>query len=597
MTQVKTHLYQILKDKFGFDAFRPLQEEAINALLDKKDVLLVLPTGGGKSICFQLPALLKKGITVVISPLIALMDDQVLALRENGIYAFAMHSNANPNDDHGLFNQDTTIIYMAPERLLSKQTLNYLENKSVQLFAIDEAHCVSMWGNDFRPEYEKLSILKDRFPNVPTIALTATADSVTQKDIITKLKLSSPKQFLGSFERKNITLTSRPGTERMKQIKRFLDKHKDEAGIIYCLSRKGTESVAEGLQSMGLRAAHYHAGMSGEERKFVHNKFLHDEIKIVCATIAFGMGIDKSNIRWVIHYNMPKNIEGYYQEIGRAGRDGEEAEALLFHSYADVVKLRSFIDGSEAEEKFKIVQSQKLNRMWNFANASNCRTNMILNYFGEYKEELCGHCDNCLSPPEMIDGTTVAQKALSAIYRTQERLTLKNLIDVLRGSERADLARWGWDKIKTFGAGKELSTEDWRAYITQLINTGYIKLDYADYSKLKLTPLSREVLFEKKQISLAKYVWQDRKETKKKEVRAKVTDYDIHLFRELKKVRKEIAKERGVPPYIVFGDESLREMAHYKPTTKMEFSNIKGVGEFKLTNFAEAFLSVIEGYE
>lgn len=601
MESIKAKLYNTLKESFGYEKFRPLQEEAISAVLADQDVLLVLPTGGGKSICYQLPAVIKKGISIVVSPLIALMDDQVISLRENGINAHAVHSNLDHNDRTNVYGkvmtEETSILYMAPERLLSDSILHYLKNQNVSLFAIDEAHCVSVWGNDFRPEYEKLSILKREFPDVPTIALTATADSATQQDIITKLHLKKPNTYIGSFERKNITITTRPGTDRLKQVKRLIDKYEGDPGIIYCLSRKGTESVAESLNSMGYNAAYYHAGMAADERKFVHNKFLYDEIKIVCATIAFGMGIDKSNIRWVIHYNMPKNLEGYYQEIGRSGRDGEPAEAMLFFSYADVIKLRSFIDGSDAEEQFKIVQSQKLNRMWEFANASNCRTNIILNYFGEFRNESCGHCDNCLHPPEMVDGLTIAQKALSAIYRTKERLTIRNLIDVLRGSDRGDLKKWGWDQIKTFGAGKDLSAEDWRAYITQLINMGYIRLDYLDYSKLKLTPLSRELLFENKSISLARYVWQDKKAPQKKEPVQAVTDYDVHLLRALKQVRKDIAEQRGVPAFVVFGDASLREMAHYKPKSLIEFSNIKGVGEYKLTTFGEAFVNAIKEYE
>ncbi len=598
MTQINDQLYTTLKEKFGYDTFRPLQEEAIASVLENKDVLLVLPTGGGKSICYQLPALIKKGLTVVVSPLIALMDDQVLALRQNGINAHALHSNLDPSDRTNvyghIFSGKTSLIYMAPERLLSEPILNYLENQDLSLFAIDEAHCVSIWGNDFRPEYEKLSVLKEKFPKVPTIALTATADTATQEDIIQKLKLNKPNKFLGSFERKNITISSRPGTDRIKQMKRFIDE--EEAGIIYCLSRKSTENVAETLQSLGYKAAHYHAGMNGDERKFVHNKFLYDEIKIVCATIAFGMGIDKSNIRWIIHYNMPKNLEGYYQEIGRSGRDGEEARALLFFSYADVVKLRSFVEDSDADDQYKIIQRQKLNRMWDFANSSNCRTNMILNYFGEFRDQSCGHCDNCLNPPEMIQGKIIAQKALSAVARTKERLTMRNLIDVLRGSERADLERWGWNKIKTFGAGKDLSQEDWRAYITQLVNMGYISVDYVDYSKLKLTPLSRQILFESKEISLAKFIWQDKTKPKKPEHVQAVTDYDVHLFRELKTLRKKLADEREVPAFVIFSDASLREIAHYKPTARMEFSNIKGVGEYKLENFGEEFLEVIKEY-
>lgn len=595
---IKNAIHQILKDKFGYDRFRPLQEEAITAVLEGHDTLLVLPTGGGKSICFQVPALVKEGISIVVSPLIALMDDQVISLRENGINAYAIHSNVSSHEQNLIYSKissdSASILYMAPERLLTENMLRYLDTMNVSLIAIDEAHCVSVWGNDFRPEYEKLRILKERFPKVPTIALTATADSATQKDIIEKLALSEPKHLLGSFERKNITISARPGTDRIKEIRKFIYNYEDEAGIIYCLSRKACESVADSLQSFGLEAAYYHAGMTGDERKFVHNNFLYDKIKIVCATIAFGMGIDKSNIRWVIHYNMPKNLEGYYQEIGRSGRDGEPAESLLFSSYADVVKLRSFIDGSEASEQFKIVQSQKLNRMWEFANASNCRTNMILNYFGEFRSEACGHCDNCLNPAEMIDGKVIAQKAMSAIYRSQERLTVRNLIDVLRGSDRSEIKKWGWDRIKTFGAGKDLSPEDWKAYITQLVNMGYIEIDYLNYSKLKLTNLSKGVLFGDDGLSLAKFIWQEKKRTNKKEPVQKITEYDIYLFRELKKVRAEIASSRGVPAYIIFGDASLREMAHYKPKSLVEFSNIKGIGEYKLTEFGSYFVDKIK---
>ena len=597
MTPIRTQIHRILKDKFGYDSFRPYQEEAIESVLKGEDVLLVLPTGGGKSICFQLPALVKKGITVVVSPLIALMDDQVLALRENGISAHAIHSNLENHDRTNvygqIFSEETSIVYMAPERLLTESMLTYLENQNVGLFAIDEAHCVSEWGNDFRPEYEKLKILKDKFPDIPTIALTATADATTQKDIIDKLQLSNPAQYLGSFERKNINITARPGTDKIKQIRHFIGKYDGDPGIVYCLSRRSCESVSESLQSFGLNAAFYHAGMDAGERKFVHSKFLHDEIQIVCATIAFGMGIDKSNIRWVVHYNMPKNLEGYYQEIGRSGRDGEPAETLLFSSYSDVVKLRSFIENSEAEDHFKMIQSQKLNRMWEFANAFNCRTNMILNYFGEFRDHPCGHCDNCNHPAEMIDGKVISQKAMSAIYRSKEKLTLRNLIDVLRGSERAELAKWGWNRIKTFGAGKDLSAEDWRAYITQLINMGYISIDYVNYSKLRLTPLARQILFDNKEISLAKFVWQDKKASKKREPVQQATDYDVYLFRELKELRKQIALDRGVPAFVVFSDASLREMAHYKPKSLVEFSGIKGVGEYKMTNFGETFIEVI----
>ena len=602
MSFSKQEIYSALKENFGYDSFRPLQEEAISSTLSANDVLLILPTGGGKSICYQLPALLLKGIAIVVSPLIALMDDQAMALRTNGINAYAIHSNLNEGEKREMYasiaRKENCIIYMAPERLVTESMLTFLSRNDISLIAIDEAHCVSMWGNDFRPEYEQLKVLKKHFANVPLIALTATADSATQLDILKKLEIPLAKKYLGSFERSNLKISARPGTNRLPQIRKFVEERRDSSGIIYCLSRRECEDLSASLQGFGLNSAFYHAGMNAEERKFVHNKFLYDEIPIVCATIAFGMGIDKSNIRWVVHHNMPKNLEGYYQEIGRAGRDGLPSEALLFSSYADVVKLRRFIEESDAEEQFKIVQTQKLNRMWSFANASNCRTNIILNYFGEYRDQSCGYCDNCRQPPEMIDGKTIAQKAMSAIYRSKERLTLRNLIDVLRGSERKELTRWGWNKIKTFGAGKDVSAEDWRAYITQLINKGYIYIDYLDYSKLKLTKLAHNILFNNEEISLAKFSWQEskKKTTLQKTEYSHSEELDIDLLRELKVLRKKIALEKSVPAFFIFSDATLRAIAQSKPKSELEFANIKGVGAYKLENFAEPFLSAIKSF-
>ena len=598
-------IYTQLKEKFGYDSFRPFQEDAIKTVLNGQDVLLILPTGGGKSICYQLPALVLKGLTVVVSPLIALMDDQVLSLRENGINAFALHSNISSGERSELFNSinksESSILYMAPERLVAPSMLDYLKQQNVKLIAIDEAHCVSMWGNDFRPEYEQLGVLKEHFQSVPIMALTATADQATQSDIVEKIRIPNAVKLLGSFERTNISISARPGTNKITQIIRFVKKSPEDAGIIYCLSRKECENVAEALQQADVSALFYHAGMKADERKLVHNKFLFDEAKVVCATIAFGMGIDKSNIRWVVHNNMPKNIEGYYQEIGRAGRDGLPSKALLFSSYSDVVKLRRFIDEGGAEEAFKIVQTQKLNRMWSFSNAVSCRTNIILNYFGEYRDTPCGYCDNCVNPPEQIDGKVIAQKAMSAIYRSNERLTIRNLIDVLRGSERQEIVRWGWNKIKTFGAGKDMSAEDWRSYITQIIDKGYIYIDYVDYSKLKLTPLAQEVLFGGQELKLAKFVWQDSKsKTSTKSLKIGLQEsqeVDRDLLRRLKNVRKEIASERGVPAYIIFNDLTLRIMAQKQPRSIEEFGQIKGVGAFKLETFAPRFMEIIQEYK
>jgi len=596
-------IHSILKDKFGYTTFRPLQQEAIEAIMAGEDVLLVLPTGGGKSICFQIPALAKEGLSLVISPLIALMNDQVMALQENGISAYSLHSNIDYDEkiriSNAIDNGEAKLIYISPEGLLNEKMLTYITSKKINLIAIDEAHCVSMWGNDFRPDYVKLSALKTHFPEVPIMAVTATADKATQHDISRTLSLSNPQQFVGSFERENITITALPGIERYKKILKFLSDRQDESGIIYCTSRKSTQQLADKLSAQGLNAQCYHAGLDRQVREKVHQDFIYDRTKIICATIAFGMGIDKSNIRFVIHYNISKNIESYYQEIGRAGRDGTEADALLFYSYADISMLKRFIVDSDAASSYKQVQHEKLDRMWEFSNTAHCRTNIILSYFNEYKSESCGHCDNCLNPPKMFDGTQYTQMALSGVARTNEQTNFNILIDILRGSTKQEIMMNNYHQIKTYGIGRDLPFADWRSYVTQMIHQGFLSIDYSDYSKLKLTPLSHEVLYESKQVDLVKFVWQDKKQKPAKKV-AIVTnrdDIDKDLFVELRSLRTRLANEQGVPAYVIFPNKTLEELAAIKPMNKVAFSLINGVGKLKLEKYSDDFIQAIKEYE
>jgi ATP-dependent DNA helicase RecQ len=436
---------QILESVFGYKSFRDQQAAIIDNVMQGQDTLVIMPTGGGKSLCFQIPALALEGVTIVISPLIALMKDQVTALKALGVKAEALNSQLSSAQsselENSVYRGEVKILYISPEKLNSAQTFAFLSRLNISLIAVDEAHCVSMWGNDFRPDYLSVGKLKNDFPNIPFIALTATADATTQKDILDKLNLRNPKVFVSSFERKNIHLSALPGQERLDQIIKFINKRKGESGIIYCTSRNSTMKLAESLQKKGINADYYHAQLSTEERNSVQEKFINDEVPIICATIAFGMGIDKSNVRWIIHYNLPKNIEGYYQEIGRAGRDGLPSEALLFHSYQDYGVLRDFISDGNADYEYKQVQYAKLDRMLEAASTTDCRTNLLLSYFGEYRKEPCNHCDNCLEKKEHIDGTVLAQKAISAVMRCNEQLTLPMLIDVLRGSSKAELKK------------------------------------------------------------------------------------------------------------------------------------------------------------
>jgi ATP-dependent DNA helicase RecQ len=590
-------IYQLLKTYFGYEKFRPQQQEIIKHTLSGQDSLIIMPTGGGKSLCYQLPALAMEGITLVISPLIALMQDQVDDLRANGICAAALNSSNTPEEIQQVKEQMHTgelkLLYTSPERAVSPAFISYMRQQRISFIAIDEAHCVSIWGNDFRVEYTRLPELMQHFPKVPYMALTATADRATQKDIAKKLALRTPRFFLSSFERKNLHLQVMPAIGRMQRIKDYVLSRKDECGIIYCLSRKSTEKVADALCDAGVQAAYYHAQLKTDERQRVQQAFQQDEIKVVCATIAFGMGIDKPNIRYILHHNVPKNIESYYQEIGRAGRDGLPADTILYFSYQDAQVLRQFIEDSEADESFKIVQRSKLNRMLEFGQASSCRTNMILSYFGEHRAEGCGHCDNCLHPPQHFDGTELAQKALSAAKRLNEDVAANLLADVLRGSQKQEVLQRGYHQIKTFGAGKEISREDWLNYIAQMINQGLLEIDFTDFNKLRVTHIGSQVLFEGRQVKLSKPEQQKATESRGP---SKTATFEEQLFRHLKEVRLRVARQEDVPAYAIFNDATLEEMVAQKPMYLSDMAAVSGVGEHKLNKYGELFITAIQSF-
>lgn len=576
-----------------------MQADIIRAVMDKKDCLVLMPTGGGKSLCYQLPATILPGLTIVVSPLIALMKDQVEGLVENGIAAGHINSSMEEEEIYAVkqavLHRELKLLYVSPEKLLSSSFQYFLRNIDISLFAIDEAHCISSWGHDFRKEYTQLIQIKKTFPTVPIIALTATADKLTKRDIIIQLGLKNPSIFTSSFDRPNLRLTVLPGRNRIPQIIAFVQKRKKDFGIIYCLSRKQTEKMAEALRQKGIVAGYYHAGMHSTDRAKTQDDFIHGRLHVICATIAFGMGIDKSDVRYVIHHNLPKNLEGYYQEIGRAGRDGLPSETLLFYSLADVILLKKFA----ADSGQAALQIAKLERMQQYADALMCRRRILLSYFGEQVETDCGNCDVCHNPPELFDGTAIAQKALSAIYRMNEAVPVNMVIDVLRGSTRYDIVSRGYDKIKTHGAGKDIALPDWQQYMLQLLNMGLFDIAYDEHYAVKITNLGLDVLQGKKEIrlvSLASIEERAQKELEEKKPASKRKEAGEELFQLLRELRLTIAKTQNVPPYIVFTDATLDEMATSMPTTEDRMKKITGVGDKKFSRYGKQCIQIITDF-
>lgn len=593
-----------LKKYYGYDTFRPMQDEIISRIFNKQDALVLMPTGGGKSVCFQIPAIVLDGTCIVVSPLISLMKDQVEGLKSIGIEAAFLNSSQTASEqreiEDNLFYGRLKLLYVSPEKVVSQGFLPMLKKIQISLFAIDEAHCISAWGHDFRPEYTQLKFIKAQFSDTPMIALTATADKLTRRDILNQLQLADPEVFVASFDRPNLSLNVRSGQKRIEQIVEFIKTKPNQAGIIYCMSRKGTEDLADKLQRHGFKAKYYHAQIPAAERAKVQEDFINDNIQIVCATVAFGMGIDKSNVRWVIHYNLPKNIEGYYQEIGRAGRDGTKADTILFYSMQDVMVMRDIMS---QQENFNAVnhelQLSKMERMLQYADSLICRRKMLLNYFGENYEQNCGNCDVCKNPPQYFDGSVFAQKAFSAISRMNEQVGMGLLIDVLRGSQRQEIIGKGYDKIKTFGAGRDISFADWQFYLNQMVNQGLLEIAYDLKNVLKLTNLSQNVLYKGQTVQLIQASIQKiRKEEIKKEQAPKATRERLRdeLFELLRELRRKLAQERGIPPYLVFSDASLEEMAAKKPITDEDMLNINGVGERKMVLFGSPFMEIVRDF-
>ena len=590
---------QILKKYFGYDSFFPLQAEIIDHVLSRNDALVLMPTGGGKSVCFQIPALIFDGVTIVISPLISLMKDQVEALKANGIAAEFLNSSLSAKEEKLIIERSLKgtlkLLYISPERLSSAGFTELLGGLKVSMFAVDEAHCISFWGHDFRPEYKRLNILKQRYPEVPLIALTATADRVIRRDILSQLCIPETKTFVASFDRPNLSLAVRPGLKRMRQIADFLKLHRHQPGIIYCLSRKSTESVAGNLSKLGYKAKHYHAGMDNDQRGRTQNEFIRDEIQIICATVAFGMGIDKSNVRWVIHYNMPKNIESFYQEIGRCGRDGLPADTILFYSYSDVIMQTEMLNES-APERRELLDA-KLKRMKQYAEAESCRRRILLSYFNETITKDCGNCDVCKNPPQKFDATIIAQKALSAIARTGEQINSTLLIDILRGSHNRQVIEKGYDKIKTWGVGRDIRSEEWADYIFQMLNLGYVDIAYDEGYTFKLNDLSHLVLKNKINVMLVKFrPYKSREELILPKEPAKTVLADQALFDRLRQLRKTIADKNNLPAYIVFSDKTLQDMTEKMPTDKPSMMDVNGVGQQKFATYGQIFIDEISGF-
>lgn len=603
------NMLHTLKTYFGYDSFRPQQKDIIEHILARRDTVVLMPTGGGKSICYQLPALLMEGTAIVVSPLISLMKDQVEALRANGIAARALNSNNNDTENVMLRREclqgKIKLLYISPERLLMEMNFLMKEIK-VSLFAIDEAHCISQWGHDFRPEYTQLKAIREQFPQTPIVALTATADKITRQDIVRQLDMKNPKTFISSFDRPNLSLDVRRGyqqKEKIRTILEFIFKRHNECGIIYCMSRDNTEKVCDTLLRHGVKATVYHAGLTPTARDKAQEDFINDRVQVVCATIAFGMGIDKSNVRWVIHYNMPKSIESFYQEIGRAGRDGVKSDTLLFYSLGDLVMLSKFAMDSGQQT----INLEKLNRMQQYAESDICRRRILLNYFGENMEHDCGNCDVCRNPPERFDGTIIVQKALSAIMRAEQKIGTRMLIAILRGNFIEGLAEKGYDKLKTFGVGRDIPQRDWQDYLLQMLNMGYFEIAYNENNHLKITPSGAKVLYgqEKAMMVVIKNEEKEVKakgKAKKKEekplfkvpVSVPVGEENPIVFEELRLLRKRLADQQAIPAYIVLSDKTLHQLATQCPTTLEEFGMVNGIGEYKKERYGKEFVEMIK---
>ncbi len=602
-------MLQTLKTYFGYDSFRPLQEDIIRHLMDRKDALVLMPTGGGKSICYQLPALLSEGTAVVVSPLISLMKDQVETLCANGIAAGALNSNNDETENASLrracMEGKLKLLYISPEKLLTEA--NYLlRDMHISLFAIDEAHCISQWGHDFRPEYTQMGILHQQFPQVPIIALTATADKITREDIIKQLHLNQPRVFISSFDRPNLSLTVKRGyqqKEKSKAILDFIARHPGESGIIYCMSRSKTETVAQMLQKQGIKSAVYHAGLSPARRDEAQDDFINDRVQVVCATIAFGMGIDKSNVRWVIHYNLPKSIESFYQEIGRAGRDGMPSDTLLFYSLADLILLTKFATDSGQQS----INLEKLQRMQQYAEADICRRRILLSYFGENTTCDCGNCDVCKNPPERFDGTIIVQKALSAIARSEQQIGTGILVDILRGNMSSEVTERGYHRLKTFGVGREVPARDWHDYLLQMLQLGYFEIAYNENNHLKITQSGTDILFGRARTLLVTIRREEAVQTTRgRKRKATVPTKELplglpntesgELFEALRTLRKRLADQEALPAYIVLSDKVLHLLSASRPTTIEEFGNISGIGEYKKKKYGKEFVELIRKY-
>lgn len=590
----------ILQSVFGYSTFRAQQESIIDCITQGGDALVLMPTGGGKSLCYQIPALLRNGVGVVISPLIALMQNQVDALTDLGISAAYINSSMTYADildvEQRLRNREIQLLYIAPERLVQARTLSLLDEMPVALFAIDEAHCVSQWGHDFRADYLSLSLLAERFPAVPRIALTATADQDTRKEIIERLSLHDAQEYISGFDRPNLRYRITAKNNARQQLSQFLQQHQNESGIVYCLSRQKTEDTATYLCEKGYKALPYHAGLASHTRADHQSRFLREEGIIITATIAFGMGIDKPDVRFVVHLDMPKTVEAYYQETGRAGRDGKDAECLTLYGLQDVVKLRQMMEQSEGSEAFKRAEQQRLNALLGLCEITSCRRQALLNYFGDHLKAPCNNCDTCLEPPETFDGTVAAQKAMSAIYRSGQRFGVNHLIDILTGKKTEKVQQFYHHELPTFGVGKEFNKNQWRSVYRQLIARAYLNVNSEDFGAIQLNESAKAVLRSEEKVAL-------RVDTSKPEKAARTTktplpdDIDIALYEALRDCRRQFADTKNVPPYVIFSNNTLQEMCLKRPTTLPELNAINGVGERKLKAYGDAFITTIAQHE